>query len=118
MQKKIKIKKNKINDSLHKSHAGKQKTRILGESDCASGGEINSFCKGGIFRDRKLQGMNKMLSGICRADNTVSNPCSRVGKKMHFSKVLMGEGERITLSFLLSCLKPSLREGHVKQLIK
>lgn len=62
--------------------------------------------------------MNRTLSDIYRADNTVSNPCSRVGKKMHFSKVLMIKGECITLPFLLSCLKPSLREEHVKKLIK
>lgn len=46
--------------------------------------EINSFRKESILRDRKLQGMNITLSsvsGICRADNTASNPFPRVGKK-------------------------------------
>lgn len=48
--------------------------------------EINSFSKEGILRDRKLQGMKRTVasvSDICRTDDTVSNPCPRVGKKAH-----------------------------------
>lgn len=83
--------------------------------------KINSFRKEGILRDKKLQGMNRTVAsvlGIYRSDNTFSNPCPSVGKRMHCFKVLMIQGEYITLSFLLSCLSPTLPVGCVRRQIK
>lgn len=83
--------------------------------------KVNSFRKEGILRDRKLEGMNRTVAsvlGIYRSDNTFSNPCPRVGKRIHCFRVLMIQGEYITVSFLLSCLSPTLPVGYVRRPIK
>lgn len=55
--------------------------------------------KEGILREGKIQGMNRILasefssSGV---DNTVSNPCLRLGNSSLLPKFLMIWGEYIT----------------------